>query len=269
MDLHSVDEVLVPRTRAEIPCASPGIGFIGGGTWLYSEPQPHLTTLVDLSGLDWEAVEVSDHGIEIAATCTIEELCRAELPASWTATPLFRQCADALLASWKVLRYATVGGNIALSFPAGAMTTLCTALDADLTIWRPDGTEYSLPVVEFVIDDSRNVLGPGEIIRSIRIPAHALTARTAMRKLAQTSLGRSAVAVAGRCGADGFTLAVTAATRRPYSLKFDKLPDTAALANALRNRIPEDAYFTDVHGTAPWRQAMAALLAEEIRGELE
>lgn len=269
MDLHSVDEVLVPRTRAELPCASPGIGFIGGGTWLYSEPQPHLTTLVDLSGLDWRAVEVSDHGIEIAATCTIEELCRAELPASWRAAALFQHCADALLASWKVLRYATVGGNIALSFPAGAMTTLCTALDAELTIWRPDGTEYSVPVVDFVIDDSRNVLGPGEIIRCVRIPVHALTARTAMRKLAQTSLGRSAVAVAGRCGADGFTLAITAATRRPYALKFDELPDTAALADALRSRIPEDAYFTDVHGTAPWRKAMTELLAEEIRGELE
>ncbi|MCW2429800.1 CO/xanthine dehydrogenase FAD-binding subunit [Rhodococcus erythropolis] len=193
MDLHSVDEVLVPRTRAELPCASPGIGFIGGGTWLYSEPQPHLTTLVDLAGFDWKAVAVGDLGLEIAATCTIEELCRADLPTSWSAAALFQHCADALLASWKVLRYATVGGNIALSFPAGAMTTLCTALDAELTIWRPDGTEYSVPVVDFVIDDSRNVLGPGEIIRSIRIPVHALTARTAMRKLAQTSLGRSAV----------------------------------------------------------------------------
>lgn len=173
--------------------------FIGGGTWLYSEPQPHLTTLVDLAGFDWEAVAVGDLGLEIAATCTIEELCRAELPASWRAAALFQHCADALLASWKVLRYATVGGNIALSFPAGAMTTLCTALDAELTIWRPDGTEYSFPVVDFVIDDSRNVLRSGEIIRSVRIPVHALTARTAMRKLAQTSLGRSAVAVAGRC----------------------------------------------------------------------
>ncbi|ANQ75132.1 MULTISPECIES: FAD binding domain-containing protein [Rhodococcus] len=269
MDLHSVDEVLVPRTRAELPCASPGIGFIGGGTWLYSEPQPHLTTLVDLAGFDWEAVAVGDLGLEIAATCTIEELCRAELPASWRAAALFQHCADALLASWKVLRYATVGGNIALSFPAGAMTTLCTALDAELTIWRPDGTEYSFPVVDFVIDDSRNVLRSGEIIRSIRIPVHALTARTAMRKLAQTSLGRSAVAVAGRCGADGFTLAITAATRRPYALKFDELPDATALADALRSRIPEDAYFTDVHGTAPWRKAMTELLAEEIRGELE
>lgn len=75
--------------------------------------------------------------------------------------------------------------------------------------------------------------------------------------------------MAGRCGADGFTLAITAATRRPYALKFDELPDATALADALRSRIPEDAYFTDVHGTAPWRKAMTELLAEEIRGELE
>ncbi|NMM84123.1 FAD-binding molybdopterin dehydrogenase [Rhodococcus sp. SRB_17] len=268
MDLHTIDHVLVPRTRADLPAPAPGIGFIGGGTWLYSEPQPQLSALVDLAGLGWEPITVTDRGVEIAATCTIEELCRAQLPASFRATPLFQHCADALLASWKVLRYATVGGNIALAFPAGAMTTMAATLDADLTIWRPDGSEYRIPITDFVIDNGINALGVGEIIRSIALPTHALSARTTIRKLAPTTLGRSSVLIAGRRGTDGFTFAVTASTRRPYVLRFTEHPNETDMADALARQIPADAYFTDVHGSASWRCAMTALLAQEVREEL-
>ncbi|MGG7103031.1 FAD binding domain-containing protein [Rhodococcus sp. 24CO] len=267
MDLHTVDQVLVPATRTDLPGPSTGVGFIGGGTWLYSEPQPHLSTLVDLAGFGWESLTVNEQGLEIAATCTIEELCRSELVAPFRARQLFRDCADALLASWKVLRHATVGGNIALSFPAGAMTTMAVTLDGELTVWQPGGSEYRVAVKDFVTGDGTNTLGVGDIIRCITLPTPSLLARTALRKLAQTSLGRSAVVVAGRKDAAGFTLSVTAATRRPHVLRFDAHPSASELADALRV-IPADCYFTDVHGSAPWRESMTALLAEEVREEL-
>lgn len=268
VDLHSVDHVLVPRTRRDLPGPGADVGFIGGGTWLYSEPQPHLGTLVDLAGFGWEPVTVTDRGLEIAATCTIEELCRSGLSARFRAAPLFQNCADALLASWKVLRYATIGGNIALSFPAGAMTTMATTLDGELTVWRPDGSEYRVPVAEFVTGNGVNALKTGEIIRSLTLPTHALQARTAMRKMAQTTLGRSAVVVAGRTDAHGFTLTATASTQRPYVLRFSEHPNASDLTQTLVRQIPGDAYYTDVHGSAPWREAMTALLAEEVREEL-
>ncbi len=49
MDLISVRETRVPRTRDELVFA-PGERPLGGGTWLFSEPQPGLTGLVDLTG---------------------------------------------------------------------------------------------------------------------------------------------------------------------------------------------------------------------------
>jgi CO/xanthine dehydrogenase FAD-binding subunit len=267
MDLHTVDQVLVPATRTDLPGPSTGVGFIGGGTWLYSEPQPHLSTLVDLAGFGWEPLTVNERGLEIAATCTIEELCRSELSGQFRAAQLFRDCADALLASWKVLRHATVGGNIALSFPAGAMTTMAVTLDGELTVWSPCGREYRVAVKDFVTGNGTNSLAVGEIIRSITLPTRSLLARTALRKLAQTSLGRSAVVVAGRKDVAGFTLSVTAATQRPHVLRFDAHPTAAELAESLR-LIPNDEFFTDVHGSAPWRESMTALLAEEVREEL-
>ena len=58
MDLSFVTELSAPRSRDDLPAPEPGTAFLAGGTWLYSEPQPHLTTLVDLAGFDWEAVAV-------------------------------------------------------------------------------------------------------------------------------------------------------------------------------------------------------------------
>src|SRR6478752_4622498 len=61
---------------------------------------------------------------------------------SWPAAPLLRQCCTALLASYKIWGTATVGGNLCLSFPAGAMISLGAALDGTVTVWRADGGEY-------------------------------------------------------------------------------------------------------------------------------
>src|SRR5687767_12817887 len=42
-----------------------GDSWLAGGTWLYSEPQPHLRRLLDLRAFDWPALEVSDDGLRI------------------------------------------------------------------------------------------------------------------------------------------------------------------------------------------------------------
>ena len=135
----------------------------------------------------------------------------------WLAAPLFRQCASALLASFKILHTATVGGNVCLSFPAGSMISLAAALSGDVVIWRADGDDHRMPITEFVTGDSTNALAAGEVIRSVHLPAAALCGRTAYRKLAPSPLGRSGVVVIGRRDAVGtFTLSITAATVRPF-----------------------------------------------------
>ena len=63
----------VATTRADLALA-PGETLLGGGTWLFSEPQPHLRRLIDLHGFGWEPLEVSDEGLRIAATCRIADL---------------------------------------------------------------------------------------------------------------------------------------------------------------------------------------------------
>ncbi|MBM7458963.1 FAD binding domain-containing protein [Rhodococcus coprophilus] len=268
MDLHTVADYTVARSRDDLAWG-PGTAFVGGGTWLFSEPQPHLRRLVDLSGLDWPATLHGDAGLEIAATCTVEELSALSDTETWTAAPLFRQCADALLASWKIWKRATVGGNICLSLPAGAMISLAVALDADVVIWSRDGDEKRVPVEEFVTGAGENILRDGDILRSIRIAPRLLDSRTAMRKISFSPLGRSGAVVIGRRDSDGaFTLSITAATTRPYVLRFPGAPSPADLEAALASHVPADAYYADVHGTPSWRRAVTQVLAQEVREEL-
>lgn len=272
MDLHTISAVTAARSRADLADLGPGDAVLAGGTWLYSEPQDHLTRLVELSTLGWPALTVhadgSMPGLEIAATCTIADFARFDGPPGWCSRPLFRQCSDALLASFKVWNFATVGGNVCLSFPAGAMTSLLAALDAQCLVWRPDGSGYRLPIVDFVTGNARNVLQQGEVLRSLHLADSALRSRTAFRKIALSPLGRSGAVIIGRLSPEAhFVLTVSASTVRPILLRFDRIPSSAELAAEIA-RIEAELWFSDAHGSPDWRRAVSGELAEEVRAEL-
>jgi xanthine dehydrogenase FAD-binding subunit len=65
-----------------------GERFLSGGTWLFSEPQPGTTGLVDLTGLGWTPWERTDQGLLLAATCTVEELLAVPVKALGRASEL-------------------------------------------------------------------------------------------------------------------------------------------------------------------------------------
>jgi CO/xanthine dehydrogenase FAD-binding subunit len=138
-------------------------------------------------------------------------------------------------------------------------------------VWRADGSDYRLPITEFVTGAATNVLGTGEVLRSVWLPASALRAATAYRKLAPSPLGRSGVVVTGRRDtvADGrrFVLTVTAATVRPYVFTFANVPNPIEL-EAMHASIPDTAWTLDAHGDPDWRRAVTLVLAEQISREL-
>lgn len=273
MDLNTVGEVVVPTRRADLPQWRQGDAVIAGGTWLFSEPQVHLRRLVDVTALGWPPVTIHEHGLELAATCTIEQVSalRDGLPDDWTAAPLLGQCPTALVASYKIWKTATIGGNLALSFPAGAMISLVSGLNGTVTVWRPDGTEYTLGITDFVTGPAANAMADGDVLRSVFLPAAALRGRTAYRKIALSRLGRSGAVVIGRHDVrDGgaFTISVTGSTTRPVCLTFPAVPRAADLTAALAD-IPDELWHSDPHGAPDWRMAVSSVLAHQVRGELE
>lgn len=253
----------------------PGDAWLAGGTVLFSYGSDSLQRLLDITGAGWEPLSVSDGGLEIAATCTIAELyafpgtAPAGVRAEWRALDLVPLCCDSFVASFKVWNVSTVGGNICTGLPAGPMTALTAALDGIAVIHSPGGTSREIPVADLVIGDGRTALAPGELLRSVTLPAAALRARTAFRRQSLTNLGRSGALLIGRVDGDGtFVLTVTAATKRPVQLRFAALPTGVELRAQLSEQIDAELWHDDVHGLPEWRHYMTGRLAEEIRAEL-
>ncbi|GAA4827235.1 FAD binding domain-containing protein [Saccharopolyspora rosea] len=265
MDLNTVETLRRARRREDLLLA-PGETFLAGGTWLFSEPQPSRTGLVDLTTMGWPSIEDTAEGLRIGATCTIAELSRIRPREGWAAHPIFFLAATALLASFKIWNVATVGGNICRSYAAAAMVSLAVALDATALIWTADGGEYAIPVADISTGNGTNALADGDVLRCIDIPAHALRARTGFRKIALAEIGRSAAVLTGRLDESGAAVfTITAATLRPVVLRYPCLPTSARLRADAQDA---EGYYTDPMGTADWRRAVSAVLVEEIRQEL-
>ncbi len=158
----------------------PGDAWLGGGTWLFGQPQPGLRRLLDLRGFGWVPLTQTrgrpgDRRDLHARRAGRVAPGRRRAPAAtgtvaWPAVPLLRQCCEALLASFKVQNMATVGGNICLALPAGAMTSLAASLDGVATVWSPGGGVREVPVTDLVTGPGTTGLGPGELLRSAHPP---------------------------------------------------------------------------------------------------
>ncbi len=268
MDLPQIESVASPRSRDSLPPWRDDAAWLAGGTWLFSEPQPALRSLVDLSAMAWPDLEPSASGLRIAATCTIAALEAFRSPADWPAAGLFGQCANALLGSFKIWNMATVGGNVCLSLPAAPMLALTVALDGVAWLWQPDGGERFLPMADFTVGPQRNSLRPGELLRAIDLPASGLRRRAALRQASLTTLGRSAaLLIATLDESGGFALTITASTIRPMHLAWDSPPSSDELDARIQALLAE-TWFDDVHGTPAWRRHMTRRLAAKLHQEL-
>ncbi|AOP47109.1 FAD binding domain-containing protein [Streptomyces lydicus] len=269
MDLNTITEVVRrPSDRPGVDWHE-GDAWLAGGTWLFSVEQPELRRLVDLTALRWDPLVAGEAGLDIGATCTIRELYAFAPPDDWPAGSLLATSCEAFLSSFKVWSAATVGGNICMSLPAGPMITLTVALEARYELWAPDGSVRTVDALDFVTGDHHNVLAPGEILRRISVPSHALRKRATHRRFTLTRLGRSTVFLIGTQtpGTRDLLLTVTAGTTRPVRLAFDTMPDARTLQESI-DVIPADVWFADPNGTPDHRRHLTRYFAEEIRREL-
>ncbi|MFB8086819.1 FAD binding domain-containing protein [Streptomyces sp. NPDC055992] len=269
MDLNTITDVRDARLRE--PWRT-GDAWLGGGTYLFSEPQPHLRRLVDLSRLGWEPLTRHvDGSLEISATCTIAQLSRyGRRSLHAPAAPLFEQCCRAFLASFKIWNMATVGGNLCNGLPAGPMISLTAALDGTCLLRAQDGSVREAKVADFIRGAGRKDLAEGELLRSVTLPGRALECRTAFRQASLYGLGRSGALVIGTLDpVDGsLAVTVTAATVRPFRFWFPLPPTAGRLRSAIDAAVSGPEWFDDIHGLPEWRRHMALRLAEEVRREL-
>jgi len=271
MDLNTIKSIKRPTQDAGLSTWRPGCAWLAGGTWLFSEPQWEHDTLIDLETLNWPSLVTSEEGLEIAATCKVVELDAWVAPAEWIAVPLFRECCRSFLASFKIWNEASVGGNIALSLPAGPMISLTAALEGVCTLWPRDSEPRLILVADFVTGDHMNVLAPGEVLRSVFLPASALRKKYAFRRFSLTHLGRSEVLIIGTRSLDEseILITITAATLRPVQLRFSESPSRHDLAEAIDSAIPFVLYLDDPHGSPAHRKHLTHYFCKQITAELQ
>ena len=86
MDSNTVNKIRRPASADAITKWENGFPWLAGGTWLFSEPQINVHTLIDLETLKWPSLNASEDGLEIAATCRVVELDQfaEDAPSDWT-----------------------------------------------------------------------------------------------------------------------------------------------------------------------------------------
>ncbi|MFM8775022.1 MAG: FAD binding domain-containing protein [Actinomycetota bacterium] len=270
MDQGTVRDFVRPTTDDPTSLWEPGDAWLAGGTFLFSTPLPELRRLVDLTHLGWPSLVVSPGGLQIAATCRGVELYEFVPPQEWTAGPFLREAVDSFLAGFKVWNSATVGGNICTSLPASPMTTMSAALDATLEIWGPGGSRRTMAVPDFILGNHVNALQPGELLRSIDIPAASLKRRYSYQRFTLTKHGRSSEFLVGTSdpAARDLLLTITAATSKPFVLRFASMPSRDELRLAIDQGVRDGDYFDDPNGSPAHRKHMTYYLAELIRSDL-
>jgi CO/xanthine dehydrogenase FAD-binding subunit len=269
MDLNTIRSFERPATPEDLGPVRDGDAWVAGGTWLFSEPQPHLRRLISIDGFGWPPVVAEDDGLTISATCKIVDLDSFAAPEAWTAAPLIQQCCRSFLASFKIWNIATVGGNLCMALPAGPMISLCASLDGTCEIWARDGAVRQVSVMDLVQGPVSTALAPGDLLRSVFISADRLKRRAAFRRASLAPMGRTGVLLIGTVSEAGaLSLTVTASTPRPVRLEFDALPTGDALDDRLRTCLPIERYYDDVHGAPAWRQHMTREFAHEILQDL-
>ncbi|NQU36912.1 MAG: FAD binding domain-containing protein [Actinobacteria bacterium] len=270
MDQSTVTELVTPDESNPGADWQDGDAWLADGTFLLSLPLPQLRRFRDLSKMDWPSLEITEDGLEIGATCRNIELLEFEYPSEWTAGGLLGDSIRAFLAGFKVWSVSTAGGNICTSIPAGPITTMACALEAEYLLISPDGSTRLLPAIDFVTGNNTNVLRPGELLRKVLISFEALRRNYVTRRFSMTKAGRSSIFLVGTTDPDSgeFLLTVSAATIHPVHLRFSAVPTAAELVKELDKQIPFDLYFDDPNGTPEHRKHMTYLFAGEIRDDL-
>ncbi len=135
---------------------------LGVVTNLRGQRCPHLISLENVP----ELLEFhnGEGSVEIGAGLTL-----TQIGEHWKdAPPVFREWLP-LFASVLIRNRATLGGNLATASPIGDSAPMLLALDAEVRIASQSG-ERIVPLSDFFKGYRQTALGPGEILRSIRIP---------------------------------------------------------------------------------------------------
>ncbi|WP_421655271.1 FAD binding domain-containing protein [Leptothermofonsia sp. ETS-13] len=266
MDLHNIETYLRPSSLEAVQDWKQGWAWLAGGTWLFSEPQPALNTLVDLEPLDWSAIEVREDYLAIGATCTFSQLLDYPWLPEWQATSAFKRAVSALAASFKVTHLATIGGNLCLALAVGVMAPLMVLLDAIYEIWSPSAPPRLIAAKDFQLGVQKTALQTGEVLRRVLIPQTSLYWSTSVQRfgIAATDPALSLVMAAHDSTSSQTRISLGACVAAPCLLEFSGFPIHEQVVAATRSL----NWLQDARASAIYRQHITEVLIARALEEL-
>ncbi len=254
--------------------------ILAGGTDLcvyMAEGVVDPEALIDIGDLDaMRGIQAakSDHGdvIRIGACTTIAEIATSEaLPTC------LRQGAQAV-GSPQIRNLGTIGGNVCNASPCGDTLAPLLTLDARFVL-RSSGGTRTVESGDFFTGPKQTVLGPGEILEFIEIPAASCARASAFRMIGN----RKGQAISQVNAAVSLTIAdgrmsdirVAVGSVAPIPLRLTKLEgvldgqpiDDVSLA-AIREPVLEGIRpIDDVRSTATYRQEVTVSLVFDAWAE--
>jgi CO/xanthine dehydrogenase FAD-binding subunit len=213
-------DLVAPATPDEaivaLSAGGPGeVLVLAGGTDLLFDLEggraaPHR--VISLRRLPWATLEWIGPSLVIGSTLPLRTLendpdVRAGFPGLYAAV---RAVGSVALRHW-----ATLGGNLGRSAPSSDLVPMLLVLDAEVDLVGPHG-ERTLSVDRFVLGSRQTALGPGELIRSVRIPEPRPSAYLWQRVRPFHDISHMAVAVAYSRARACWRVAVSGFPPRPF-----------------------------------------------------
>lgn len=224
--------------------------------------------LVDISGLDeLRSIEAGGDGLEIGASVTYDELDHSTDVRE--AHPILSRVAGQI-EDQQIRNRGTIGGNCCLSDPTNNLPPLLIALDATMNI-QSQAAIRQVPADEFFKGYFMTAVEPGEILRSVSIPALAADAGAGYNSLNVASNAKAIVRSAAMVRGDGeiADARVVLAVIGPVPIRHHGMEDALRGAPATADSAREAAAaigddiepIADPHGSAEYRRQVAQVVA--------
>lgn len=274
MDLHNIDNYLLPTDINQVTNWGEGWSWLAGGTWIFSEPQPDIKTLVDIQSLGWEEIEfINSHDssqgelLAIGATCPLIKLIEYPWLPKYVAVEGFRGAINALSASLKVVNIATVGGNICLALSVGTIAPLMVALNASYEIWNRQGKSQIVKAKNFQIGSCQTILQSGELLRRVLIPVENLKWQVDYKRfgIAASDPALAIVVSAYNSVAKKMRLVIAASVNAPVLLEFEG--DLNTSLNCSFNYVASLEnidFIEDIRASAVYRREITRVLIKQL-----
>jgi CO/xanthine dehydrogenase FAD-binding subunit len=167
LKLKEVEECLYPENIEEaakmLRKKEDKARIVGGGLHLTAFPNPSIKTLIFLNKLDLNYVKETDSKIVVGATTTISCLADAPLMRNYLHGEV-KKILDHI-ASELLRNQITIGGSIAQREPYSDITTLLSAINANI-IYTNGETESKININDFYATNFREML-KGIVIKEI------------------------------------------------------------------------------------------------------